>query len=96
MSYASDILFDAYRQVGVSTGRILKGAKPAELPVAQSTKFDLIVNLKTAKTLGIELPTSLLRRQRGDRVNRSEFITLRVKMAFGSGERFPFDAMFRA
>ena len=53
-------LVDMYRQVGVYTGSILKGAKPAELPVLQSNKFDLVINLTTAKALGIEVPSGLL------------------------------------
>jgi putative ABC transport system substrate-binding protein len=53
-------LADVYRMVGVHTGRVLAGAKPADLPVQQSTRVELVINLKTAKTLGITFPTSLL------------------------------------
>jgi putative ABC transport system substrate-binding protein len=59
MSYGTNIS-DTFHQIGVYTGAILKGAKPAELPVVQSTKFELVINRQTARTLGIEVPETLL------------------------------------
>jgi putative ABC transport system substrate-binding protein len=59
ISYGTHLL-DAYRQIGVYAGRIIAGAKPSDLPVMQPTKFELVINLKRAKTLGLDVPDKLL------------------------------------
>ncbi len=84
ISYGNSVA-DAYRRAGLQTGRLLRGVKPTDLPVDRSTKFELAINLTTAKVLGFTVPDN--GRRRGDRVTRREFKLCSVGWRHGRATR---------